>query len=358
MVTKTRFGISQKLFIMLLVVAIVPLITVWFFNYQSITNLTAQKVNNELTAINRNLITSVDAWFDMNERMLLQNATLPSMQSMEEFSQTKILKTITTFYDWAYLSFTVDSQGNNVARSDGGNLTYYGDRDYFKQVVEGQKFGRQLLIGKTSGKPAMVLSTGIMDENGTLKGVLAQAMTLTTLSEKIVNNKIGETGFTFLVDEKGQVIAHPNAEMTKSRVDLSNHPALKNQQEEQTSIIFVDANGEKIVAVAQKTSKGFTMVSQQSYAEAYHVIKAQNQQALFLLIATLILVLVIAILVSKWLTAPIRNLTEIADKYSQGQLDLVISGLDRTDEIGQLSQAIERMGTSISLAMKRLQKKK
>lgn len=357
MVTKTRFGISQKLFIMFLVVALVPLFTVWFFDYQSITNLTTQKVNNELTAINRDLITYVDAWFDMNERMLLQNAALPSMQSMEVFSQTKALKTITTYYDWAYLAFTVDSQGNNVARSDGGNLIYYGDRDYFKQVVEGQQFGRQLLIGKTSGKPAMVLSTGILDENGAVKGVLAQAMTLTKISEKIVNNKIGETGFTFLVDEKGQVIAHPNAEMTKSRVDLSDHPALKNLQDGKTSTIFNDLNGAKIVAVAQKTSKGFTMVSQQSYAEAYQMIKAQNQQALFLLLATLVLVLVGAVFVSKWLTAPIRNLTEIADKYSQGQLDLEISGLNRTDEIGQLSQAIERMGTSISLAMKRLRKK-
>ena len=357
MVKKARFGISQRLFVMFLVVALVPLFTVWFFDYKSITNLTTQKVNNELTAINRDLITYVDAWFDMNERMLLQNASLPSMQSMEEISQTKALKTIITYYDWAYLAFTVDKQGNNVARSDGEKMKYYGDRDYFKRVVEGQQFGRQLLIGKTSGEPAMVLSTGILDENGALKGVLAEAMTLTKISKKIVNNKIGETGFTFLVDEKGQVIAHPNAEMTKSRVDLSNHPALKNLQNGQTSTVFVDINGEKIVAVAQKTSKGFTMVSQQSYAEAYQLIKAQNQQALFLLLATLVLVLVGAIFVSKWLTAPIRNLTEIADKYSQGQLDLEITGLDRTDEIGQLSQAIERMGTSISLAMKRLRKK-
>ncbi len=356
MAKKTRFGISQKLFLMLLVVALVPLVTVWFFNYQSITSLTTQKVNNELSAINRNLITHVDAWFDMNERMLLQNASLPTMQSMEGMAQTEILKTIITQYDWAYLAFTVDSKGNNVARSDGKSMTYYGDREYFKQVVEGQRFGRQLLIGKTSGEPAMVLSTGILDQNGALEGVLAQAMTLTTLSEKIVNNKIGETGFTFLVDEKGQVIAHPNAEMTKSRVDLSDHPALK-QPAGQASIIFVDSNGNKMVAVAQKTSRGFTMVSQQSYTEAYRLIKAQNQQALILLIATLILVLVSAIFVSKWLTAPIRDLTEIADKYSQGQLDLEITGINRTDEIGQLSQAIERLGTSIRLAMKRLQTK-
>ena len=115
---------------------------------------------------------------------------------------------------------------------------------------------------------------------------------------------------------------------------------------------------EKIVAVAQKTARGMKMVSQQSYAEAYHLIKAENQKAIILLAATLVMIFLSSLLVSKWLTAPIRNLTEVADKYSQGQLDLVISGLDRNDEIGQLGQAIERLGTSIRLAMNRLQKKK
>ena len=100
------------------------------------------------------------------------------------------------------------------------------------------------------------------------------------------------------------------------------------------------------------------MVSQQNYAEAYQLIKAENRKALYFLIVTLVVVCMIAIFVSRSLTAPIRELTDIADKYSQGQLDLKISGLDRNDEIGQLSQAIERLGTSIRMAISRLQKKK
>lgn len=358
MATKTKFGISQKLSIMLLVVALVPLLTTWFLSHKSITDLTTKNVNQELTSINNRLIIYVDAWIDMNERMLFQNGSLAAMQSMKEESQTQILKTITNYYDWAYLAFTVDMEGNNVSRSDGKKLKYYGDRSYFKQIIDGQKIGKQVLIGKTSGKPAMVLSTGISDSYGKLVGVLAQAMTLTELSGKIVNNRIGKTGFTFLVDENGQVIAHPDEEMTRSRVDLSDHPALQGLKNGELMTIFEDKNGEKVVAVAQKTTKGLTMVSQQSYGEAYQLIKSENQKALILLAATLIMIILSALFVSKWLTAPIRNLTEVADKYSQGQLDLKISGLDRNDEIGQLGQAIERMGTSIRIAMKRLQKKK
>ncbi len=358
MATKVKFGISQKLLLTLLVVALVPLISIWFVSYQSITSLTTEKVNQELAAINNNLITHVDDWVDMNQRMLRQNASLNEMRSMQSSLQNPALETIVKYYDWAYLAFTVDQKGNNIGRSDGKKTKYYGDRAYFKQVTEGKQFGKQLLIGKTSGKPAMVLSTGIFDKNGKLKGVLAQAMTLNKLSGKIVSNRIGETGFTFLVDEKGEVIAHPDAEMTRSRVDLSKNKALQAFQQGQSFSIFENYNGDKIVAVAQKTAQGWVMVSQQNHAEAYQVIKAENQKTIYLLIATLLIVFVIAIFTARSLTAPIRELTEVADKYSQGQLDLKISGLNRSDEIGQLSQSIERLGTSIRMAISRLQKKK
>jgi methyl-accepting chemotaxis protein len=355
---KIRFGISQKLLLILLLVALVPLVIIWFYSYQSISILTTEKVNQDLTAINDNLITNVNGWVDMNQQMLLQNASLVNMKSMASNLQNPILETITKYYDWAYLAFTIDTKGNNIGRSDGKKTTYYGDRGYFKQVVEGKQFGKQILIGKTSGKPAMVLSTGIFDENGEIKGVLAQAMKLTELSGKITGNRIGETGFTFLVDEAGDVIAHPDAEMTRSRVDLSKHQALKALQQGKSSIVYDDLNGVKIVAVAHKTAQGWMMVSQQNYDEAYQLIKVENQKALYLFIVTLFFVFLISLFVSRSLTAPIRELTEIADKYSLGQLDLKISGLDRSDEIGQLSQSIERLGASIRIAISRLQKKK
>jgi methyl-accepting chemotaxis protein len=57
------------------------------------------------------------------------------------------------------------------------------------------------------------------------------------------------------------------------------------------------------------------------------------------------------------ITKPLRELTHVAERYSEGQLDLKVPGLDRQDEIGNLACALERLGTSIRKAMERLQKK-
>lgn len=48
---------------------------------------------------------------------------------------------------------------------------------------------------------------------------------------------------------------------------------------------------------------------------------------------------------------PLRQLTAVADSYSQGRLDLEVPGLKRRDEIGSLARALSRLGTSMRKAM-------
>jgi methyl-accepting chemotaxis protein len=271
--------------------------------------------------------------------------------------QNPVLHSILRHYPWTYLAFTTDLQGNNLGRSDDSPLKYYGDRDYFTQVVKGAQFGNQVLIGKTSGKPALVLSTGIFDPRSRLQGVLAIAMNLTDISDAIAAAKIGETGFAFLVDEKGEIIAHPNPAFTKSRADFSNHPAfLASSGAGAGSTVYIDPKGERVVAGMLKTRHGWTLVAQQDFKEAYAPVQAANHRAFLLLLLTLVAVSLCAFLLSRKLANPIRSLTRATDQLSQGQLDVVITGIQRRDEIGELAQAIDRLGMSIKAAIRRLTK--
>jgi methyl-accepting chemotaxis protein len=53
------------------------------------------------------------------------------------------------------------------------------------------------------------------------------------------------------------------------------------------------------------------------------------------------------------LTRPIRNLTDIADHISHGELGAEIAEVHRSDEIGGW-RAIDRLKASVAVAMKRL----
>ena len=83
-------------------------------------------------------------------------------------------------------------------------------------------------------------------------------------------------------------------------------------------------------------------------------VRSAALRGLVILAVTIVLVTLVAYLVSKMLSDPIRNLTRIADEISRGRLVTQIQEVQRGDEIGRLAGAIDRMGTSIRIAMDRL----
>ena len=355
---KIRFGIFHKLLLIMLIVAMVPLGVIWFVDSRATTQRITQNVETHIKHVSDALVDHVNQWVDMNYRVLKQNAALPQIISMDANQQNAILRIIADEYNWAYLVFTIAPSGLNIGRSDDKSPKKYGDRIYVKQVLAGQKMGQQVIIGRTSGKPSFVLSAPIHNPKKQLIGVMAIAMTIAEISERITNIKIGETGYAFLLDETGQVIAHQSEEFTLTRKDLSGHPAFKALTfQGQSDIVFTDENGDRTIAAMQKTKHGWIMVTQQSYNEAFAAIRLANRNALILIAVTLVFVIIIAYFISQRLAKPIRRLTAIADEISLGKLDAKIVDMDRKDEIGNLARAISRLGVSVRLAMERLQRK-
>ena len=211
-----------------------------------------------------------------------------------------------------------------------------------------------MVISITSGKPSLILSAPIYTTGKRLAGVIAMGMSLADISDIITKANIGKTGYAFLLDEDGKVVAHQKQEYTNTMADFSKHPAFLGRSGEQERKIIFDDQGRKVVAHTQKTRQGWTLVSQQDYSEAFHALNDANLNALMLLAITLVAVSFIAYLLAQRLAKPIRNLTLIADEISRGKLDIKIQEVSRGDEIGALAAAIDRMGVSIRMSMQKL----
>lgn len=336
-------------------VSLIPFGVIWYVNLLTTRTQISEHVDAQLGGVAESLVTYVDAWFEMNQRMLQQNAVSKDMRSMVQSRQEPILKAIVGNYDWNYLAFTVAPDGQNIARNDGKPLKYYGDRAYVKQVLNGSPLGEQVLIGKTSGLPALVLSVPISDDRGGLEGVLAIAMTVSEVSAKVVHARIGDTGEAFMLDANGRVIAHRSEEFTKTRKDLQQHPAfIAYKARGEDKLVYTDAAGEKQIAFIKETGQGWITVVKQSHEEAFGAIKQANNYALVLLSITVMLVVLAAYLLSKGMSQPIIRLIQVAEQISRGEVSAKVLDTQRRDEIGSLARAIDRLETSLRIAMRRL----
>ena len=351
MAGRLTFGIFPKLFLAMIIVAVIPLGAIWYVDYRSSLGRLTSDIDQRLSTQGDAAVGYVDGWVEMNLKMLHQNAALDDMASMDPKKQRPLLRSVLNEYRWTYLVFTIGLNGMNVARSDDEQLRDYKDRVYVQQVLNGAPIGQQVVISRTTGQPSFILSVPITAKEK-LVGVLAVGTSVTELSGSVTNVRIGRTGFAFLVDETGAVIAHPLA-----RGSLKQHPAVAGLgAEAKKRLTLPDQSGRRVIAVAQKTKYGWTMVTQQDSAEAYAPIEEANRTALILLGVTVLFVALVSFVLARRFSRPIRNLTRIADNISRGNLRAGIAEVHRSDEIGGLARAIEWLSASVKLAMERLSK--
>ncbi len=87
-----------------------------------------------------------------------------------------------------------------------------GTRDYFQQAKQGKETLSEPIISKVSGAPILSLAMPVNTYEGTFGGAIVFVIKLDGLSNKITAIKIGETGYPFMIDKTGLVIAHPHPE--------------------------------------------------------------------------------------------------------------------------------------------------
>lgn len=355
---RSGFKIVYQILLTMFVVALIPIGGLWYNSVYLARQNWEVSVFTNLGSSAENISQSVTNWTSANLRMLEQNSQTPALLSMDAEEQNPVLKSISDQYGWVYLAFTILPDGQNLGRSDGEATRFYGDRDYFKQVIDGKETGQQVLLGKTSNKPAFILSKPIKDTDSKLLGVIAVAMTLEDVSKTVTKTRLGSTGFATLLDEQNRLIASGDANISFNLQDFSDHPALAQSSSSQTGSYIFEDKGKRFVANTKKTGQGWTLILQQDYDEAFAAANSAQKNAFILLGATLFAVVLIAYLLASRLSSPIQNLTKIADEISRGNLEANIKETHRNDEIGALARAIERMGVSLQMAFARLRKGK
>jgi methyl-accepting chemotaxis protein len=352
--SRMRFGLVAQTTVVMLIAGLLPLALFGGITLKQQGDRIRSDAEQSMQTSAERISGQVDEWIDKNVRALQAAANLPALVSMKRESQSEVLAAVRQAYPWMYLVFTIGPDGQNVARSDEKPLADYSDRQYYKDVAsDGKELSWETLIGKTSKKPALVIAVPIK-ANGRVVGVMASAMTIEDISGIVANWKAGSTGFAFLVDEKGKVVAHPRESFVISQISLADHPLIaslrSNRQPHLTSFIDDDR---KCLGYVQRNKLRWAVAVQQEDEEVFEPLRRTLTVGLALLAAAALLVAFIARFSSTRLTRPILEMTRVADQMSLGELEQPVVS-SRSDEVGLLAESLERLRKSMRAALRRL----
>jgi HAMP domain-containing protein len=204
--------------------------------------------------------------------------------------------------------------------------------------------------------------------------------------KSIAVQKVGETGYTAVHDDKGINYFHVNPQIVGTDLhDLSGKlPAFWKILEASLKgpafgyYDWKDADGkirpkymylapvqgtDLIVAATtyidefSKPAKGIEgrmKFVERGYFDAYEM---RIQLFYFVILVALVFLLMVVYFYSRSVIHPIRYLSEVADRISMGDLDTPIQ-IKAKGEVGLLAESVERMQTSVKAALERLQKRK
>ena len=215
--------------------------------------------------------------------------------------------------------FVTDANGSVVA--DGSKGEYKGlsfaDREYFQKAKAGKANVGSVVKSKKTGNPVATVCAPIV-KDGTFVGSVVVVLKIDYLSDK-VTEKVGQTGYGFMTDQKGVIIAHPKKEFIL-QLDLLKEEGMREivrkmlaKQTGVESYVFKGVN--KIAGFAPVEITGWGICITQNaddFLAAAHAIRN------FIAIASLIFLVLTIIAVTFFARSISLPIKKAADEMSEG----------------------------------------
>ena len=198
----------------------------------------------------------------------------------------------------------------------------------------------------TTKKQVVSIATPVFQANtNEIIGAVGLDLVLDNLNKSMAAYTLGNTGFYILVSAGGQVIYHPvqeNVNKSLTDVDLSDNFKQTATAHTEGLIEYTSGTTQSHGYLSPVGDTGWMLATGLPNTEFY----ANYNQIVWIwgivMLVSMALVLLMILLISSRLTAPIKQLEKAASEVAEGNLDVTVSVKSR-DETGQLAREFGRM---------------
>ncbi|TCK93250.1 methyl-accepting chemotaxis sensory transducer with Cache sensor [Natranaerovirga hydrolytica] len=235
-----------------------------------------------------------------------------------------------------------------------GDTAQLGDRDYVRKAFDGESNVSNVLISRVTNGPVVMVAVPIKDNNKVVGVLIArgEGEFLSNITNAIA---FGEKGYTFVINDEGTVMSHPQSEQVLSQFN----PIIEAQEnseydtqakifqkilDQKNGIIEYELEGESLYA-------GFTtiedtrwiMVTVANQDEALSRIPELQTNILIVTIMLFLVSILIAIVIGNSIAKPIKRTVEYGNKIANLDIGENIPEklLGRKDEIGHLAKSFQ-----------------
>lgn len=345
-------NIQAKLTVFILAIFLVAMSALGGLNYREVRSVISRDIAKSMGDLATGSATSIGDWLDACKLELAGIAVAPVLKSgkTEEIASylTYLSKENKRYEHFGYIA----PDGNFIDNSGvTGNL---GNRSYFQQAMKGDP-AVEAVSRATGGKQVAMLAVPVKAD-GKVTGVLFGVISMDDISNRVLQVKVGETGYAFVVQGDGLRIIHPDKEMAMKSNPLKDadaEPAMKQltkwmvKGEKGLTVLKSSQGVEKYYAYAPVPGVNWSLAVNVPVAE----VTGELSSLSIISVATTGVVLVLTGIIIAWFARrfvkPLKELEAVANRIAAGDITLTKLNVNSNDEIGRLGQSFEQMARNL-----------
>ncbi|EMG36551.1 methyl-accepting chemotaxis sensory transducer with Cache sensor [Desulfocurvibacter africanus PCS] len=240
---------------------------------------------------------------------------------------------------------------DGTARYPDGKTAKLGDRDYVKKAFAGQANMSDVIISRVINAPVIMVAAPIRDARGDVAAVLIGRLSGTVLSDTTDKFSFGKTGYAYILNAKGEVIAHKNRKFVLEQLNMIENAKKDPQLQPISNMMQRMVKGEvgfddypylgirRIFGFAPVADTGWSLAVGAEYDQVFSHLTGLRMSIALVTLGFLLVGILLALLISWSITNPLGRLMRSAVAIAEGDLQAK-PNLNQKDEIGVLSKAL------------------
>ncbi len=245
---------------------------------------------------------------------------------------------------------------NGYATYTSGTVSLMSDRSYVKSALSGTAMMSDVIISRVTRRPEIEICVPVV-KDGEVVGALVARSEANTLSKLTEEDGYGESGYAFMINADGRIIAYPDETVVKENYN----PIMKAEEDKKLQSLakaFQEMLNQKSGITSYEQDgilylAGYAPVAGTNWIcaitaderEVFAVIPGMIRTIVIVMVLVVVLSMGIVYLLDNTITTPLRKITAVSKKIAELDFreDISEKYLKQKDEIGTLSRTFQTL---------------
>ncbi|MGM0379484.1 MAG: methyl-accepting chemotaxis protein [Bacillota bacterium] len=353
-----KVSLKTMLTIYFLLFVIVPTSVVGLYSYNKSSANMEKKISSELSLLNENLVKDMTGEMDKIELIGNTFQTSSKIRSFLRMGyggsavQLFLRDYFTGLDDISNGVFVTDEKGEILVSNNGKfNGQKIGNKEYFIKFLNKKEkyWSRVTNFAKVDNKVLVYLVP--IKEDDKIKGAVGLTLNFNKVSKIINERKTGKTGYSFLIDKKGTLLAYKDKEkLFNTRLDIPYELLSQMQNNKQGYSTYKDGT-EKFIVFNQANDGKWIIGTIIEQSEIMKPVKDVLNKTVIAIILFVILGIIMSYFISSSILKSLEDILDKINKFKKGLLNIHVES-KRSKEIDDLASGFNTMAENVKILIK------